>query len=182
MSLLPESPAFTTAYVEVRSPSNIPNLFPNSRAQLLLSGTRHSNYLLCFWETDFLISQRPSGPLGKPPDCSVYLSFIHGVVTTFSKSFPFPCNGNDHEHSLKALWDPLVKICCQLRAISTQDLFQVPRAAPLWVQIPTGHLKHNQSRVKLPTCAFLASEVFREQEQPWGWVNKLCLKKFSLQP
>lgn len=118
MPLLPESPAFTTACTEGRSPSNFPNLFPSRRAVTPFWYKTFKLFPLCFWETDFLISQRPSGPLGKASDCSVYLSFIPecGVVTTCREIFPFPCNGNNHEHILKALWDPLVKICSQLRA------------------------------------------------------------------
>lgn len=49
-SLLPESPAFTTACTRGRSPSNFPRLFPTRRAQLLLSGTKHWNYFLCVSE------------------------------------------------------------------------------------------------------------------------------------
>lgn len=58
-------------------------------------------FTLCFGETDFLILQRPTDLLDKAPDCSAYLGFIPepGVVATFSESFPFPCNGNDHDHS-----------------------------------------------------------------------------------
>lgn len=76
MSLLSDSSTFTTACTKGGSPSNFPNLIPRSRAELFLSGTRRWNSLhFCFWETDFLILQRPTDLPDKAPDCSASCSW-----------------------------------------------------------------------------------------------------------
>lgn len=154
--------------------------------QLFLSGTRHWHFLLfvskkmIFWFCRHQLTYWAKHPTVQHTS----VLFLNLVLSQPPAShFPSPAMGTTMVTLLcKALWDLLVKISYQLRARSTQALCHVARVAPLLVQIPTGHLKHSKSWIKLLTLPFLASEVFREQEWPPSWVNKLWLKKLVLQP
>lgn len=128
-------------------------------------------------ETDFLILHRPTDPLDKASGHSAYLGFIPepGVVTTFSKSFPFPWHGNDHDLSaLQSTYRP---------TDISYRYTKLPAGQPGW---PCSKFKYLRTlkpqQIINKTAHFCFPKVFREREWPPGGVNQLWLKKLALQP